>query len=154
MLKKAAILSLTVITIALALALGSCGDAVFQASNLTITPASATAGQTVEVSIDIANTGGAAGTVDAILLVNGGEESRQTLALEAGESGTVTFPLSRDIAGEYRIELGGLSGQLAIVDLDEIMSRAARAMAELDSYHFNCTVGIEIPLPEDVSLFE
>ena len=150
--KKILIAFLVIFTIVFTSVVSSCEDATFETNNLLIEPASALAGDAISVSVDVINTGNTEDTYDAVLLVNGTEESRQAISLAAGASRTVTFQLTRDVPGEYEIEAAGVSGEFSIVDLDEILAKAAEALTDIDSFHFTCTIEMEIPMPDE-SLF-
>lgn len=154
MYKKLILSFLVILSVVFAAALCSCDaeDAKFEVSNLIIEPSSALAGQAVSISVDVANTGGTEGTYNVILLVNGAEESNENVSLAPGASRTVTFNLTRDITGVYEIEVAGLIGELTVADLDEIneiLEKTAQVMSAIDSYHFTCTLEIELAIPED-----
>ena len=149
MLKKLLIAFLAIFALIFTSVISSCEDAAFETSNLLIEPASALAGDAILVSVDVTNTGNTEDTYEAVLLVNGTEDSRQAISLAAGTSRTVTFQLTRDIPGEYEIKAAGISGEFSIVDLDEILTKAAEALTDIDSYHFTCTIEMEIPMPDE-----
>jgi archaellum component FlaF (FlaF/FlaG flagellin family) len=152
MLKKILIAFLVIFTIVFTSVVISCEGAIFEASNLLIEPASALAGDIISVSVDVTNTGDSEDTYDAVLLVNGVEDSSKEISLAPGASQTVTFHLTREMTGVYEIKVGGASGEFAIVDLDEILAKAAQALTNIDSYHFTCTIGMELMM-SDESLF-
>lgn len=148
---------LVILSVLFTVVLGSCEaeETKFEAGNLIIEPSSALAGQSVSVSVDVTNTGGIEGTLIVTLLVNCAEDSNKNVTLAPGASQTVVFNLSRDMAGEYEIEVAGMKGELAVVDLDDIFEKTVRAMSAIESYHFTCTLDIELSLPEDsINLFE
>lgn len=152
--KRLIISFLAILSVVFVAVLGSCdeeeaGEAAFEAGNLTVEPSSALAGQPVTVSADVTNSGDTEGTHTIILLVNGAEESRQNITLAAGAGQTVTFNLAKDAAGEYEIEVAGLKGELAVVDFGEIFEKTSGAMSAIDSYHFTCTVELELTIPEE-----
>ena len=147
--KKILIAFLIIFTIAFTSVISSCEGANFEVDNLLIEPASALAGDTISVSVEVTNTGDSEDTYDAILLVNGAEESRQAISLAPGASRTVTFQLTRDIPGEYEIKAAGIGGELSIIDLDEILAEVAQALTDIDSYHFTCTIEMELPMPDE-----
>ena len=149
MLKKLLIAFLIIFTIAFTSVISSCEEATFEADNLLIEPSSAMAGDKISVSVEVTNTGDTEDIYDAILLVNGAEESRQAISLAPGTSRTVTFQLTRDNPGEYEINAAGIGGELSIIDLDEILAKAARALTDIDSYHFTCTIEMELPMPDE-----
>ena len=151
MYKKLLISFLIILSVVVTAFLCSCEaeEAKFEVRDLIIEPSSALAGQTVSVSVDVTNTGGTEGTYNVIFLVNGVEESNDNVSLAPDDSQTVIFDLTRDISGEYEIEVAGLKGELTVVDFDEIFEKTFQAMSAIDSYHFTCTLEIEMSIPED-----
>jgi hypothetical protein len=151
MYKKIIISFLVILSVVFTSVLGSCEteEAKFEVSNLIIEPSSATTGQTVSISVDMTNTGGTEGTYNVILLVNGVEDSNKNVSLVPNASQTVTFNLTRDIVGEYEIEVAGLKGKVTVVDFDKIFEKTVQVMSDINSYHFTCTLEIEISIPED-----
>jgi len=157
MYKKPIISFLAILSVVFTAVLCSCEaeDAKFEVGNLIIEPSRAMTGQMVSVSIDVTNTGGTEGTYNVILLVNGVEESGENISLAPDASQTVTFNLTRDITGVYEIEVAGLKGEMTVVDFDEIFEKTVQVMSAINSYHFTCTVDIELSIPEDsLSLIE
>jgi len=157
MYKKLIISFLVILSVVFTAVLCSCEaeDAKFEVSNLIIEPSSALVGQTVSVSVDVTNTGGTEGTYNVIFLVNGAEESSNNISLPPDANQTVMFNLTRDAVGEYEIEVAGMKGELTVVDFDEIFEQTVQVMSAIDSYHFTCTLDIELSIPEDsISLFE
>ena len=151
MYKKLIISFLVILSVVFTMVLCSCEpeEAKFEVSNLIIEPSSATIGQMVSVSVDVTNTGGTEGTYNVIFLVNGVEESNENISLAPDASQTVTFNLTRDTVGVYEIEMSGLKSELTVVDFDEIFEQTLQVMSAIDSYHFTCTLDIEISIPED-----
>jgi archaellum component FlaF (FlaF/FlaG flagellin family) len=153
--KKHLISFLVILSIVFTAVICSCEaeDAKFEVNNLIIEPSSATTGQTVPVSVEVTNSGGTGGTYNVIFLVNGVEESSKNISLAPGASQTVTFNLTRDTVGEYEIEMAGMKGELTVVDFNEIFEQTLQAMSTIESYHFTCTLEIEISIPEDALSF-
>ena len=151
MYKKIIILFQVILSVVFTAILCSCEpeEAKFEVGNLIIEPSSAMTGQMVSVSVDVTNTGGTEGTYNVILLVSDIEESNKNVPLVPNASQTVMFNLTRDIVGEYEIEVAGLKGELTVVDFDEIFEKTVQGMSAIDSYHFTCTLEIEISIPED-----
>jgi len=151
MYKKLLISLLVILSVVFTAVLCSCEaeEAKFEVSNLVIEPSTALTGQIVPVIVEVTNTGGTEGTYNVILLVDGVEESSESVSLSPGASETVTFNLARDIAGEYEIEVVGLKGELIVVDFGEIFENTVQVMSDIESYHFTCTLEIELPIPED-----
>jgi formate-dependent phosphoribosylglycinamide formyltransferase (GAR transformylase) len=155
MIKKAVLPALLVVIIVISVLLGSCQEASFEVSNLIIEPASALAGETIAVSVDVSNTGGAEGIYDVILKVNGEQVANELVALAGEDSKTVTLELTAGNPGEYEVQVAELSDVLHVVDLDGILAKAIEAINDVHSYHFTCTLDIEMSIPEDsMSLFD
>jgi hypothetical protein len=86
---------------------------IFAVSNLTIEPSPATPGEEVTITLNVKNVGEAAGTCPVTLSVAGEEVATEDIDLDAGETGTVTFTLTKD-AGTYDIEVVGLTATLTV----------------------------------------
>ena len=154
MIKK---LSLSVVLIIIFLTpvlFSSCQDADFEVSDLVITPGSAMAGEIIEVSVTVINTGSAEGIYDVVLKIDGNQAENELIALAGGAEKTVTLSVTLTEPGEHQVEIAGLLGTITVVDLDQIMANALEAISEIDSYHFTCVLEIEVAIPEDFSLFE
>jgi hypothetical protein len=133
----------------------SCKSASFEVSNLVIEPAEVLAGGTVTVTVDVTNTGGAEGTYNVVLLVNGVNESSKEITLAPETTETVQFLLSKDTPGAYDVEVAELNSTLSVFLLDQLIEKTATAMSNVDSYHFSCAIELEISIPEDsLSFFE
>ena len=157
MYKKPIILFLVILSVVFTAVLYSCEaeDAKFEVSNLIVEPSSALAGEMVSVSVDVTNTEGAEDTYNIILLVNGAEDSSKNISLAPDANETVTFNLTRDVPGVYEIKVAELKGELTVVNLDEILEKTSQATLNTHSYHFTCTLEIEMSIPDDsLSLFE
>ena len=155
MLKRFIPPALLVTIVVLFVLLGSCQEASFEVGNLVVEPASALTGATVAVSVDVSNTGGADGIYDVILKVDGQQAASELVAVASQDSKTVTLEMTAGNPGEYEIRIDELSGILHVVDLDGIMTKALEAMAGVHSYHFTCSLDIEMSIPEDsMSLFD
>ena len=89
--------------------------AALSASALSISPQQVQPGQDVTISINVANTGGATGSYNAVLYINSVVEDSQSVSLAAGASKNVIFTVSRSQAGVYDVSLAGQSGQFEVV---------------------------------------
>jgi PKD repeat protein len=87
----------------------------FSISNLLISPEQAQPNQQVEISVNIANIGGATGTYTAALYINGQLENSDTVSVGAGSTREVMFDVTRGEAGTYNVSFAGLQGQFAVV---------------------------------------
>jgi outer membrane biosynthesis protein TonB len=88
----------------------------FSASNLIVTPASAATGDMIDITVDITNTGEEEGTYTAELRVNGVLEDAQDVTLAGGETRKVTFATTKDSAGNYTVEVAGLSESFTVTE--------------------------------------
>jgi hypothetical protein len=87
----------------------------FAASNLSVNPKEVTAGQSVTISVDVTNTGSIEGTYTATLKVNGAVERTTAVTLAAGASKTIEFTVSREVVGNYEVEIDGLKGEYRVL---------------------------------------
>ena len=114
--KKGAII-LAVIALMVGLVGGiACGPSVaaFEVTNLVITPGEACVLETITISADVENVGGAEGTYTATFTVAGEEIYTEDITVAAGEVETVTFDYTWDVAGTYEIEVEELSAELTL----------------------------------------
>ncbi|MBN1643880.1 MAG: hypothetical protein JW856_03590 [Dehalococcoidales bacterium] len=78
----------------------------FTISQLSVTPATVSAGTPVTVSLTVTNSGETAGKYFLLLKVNNTLETTKQLSLNAGESQQVSFEITKKIAGSYEISIG------------------------------------------------
>lgn len=88
--------------------------AVFTAGALSISPSPATPGQPVTIKASVANTGNTTGSHTSVLRINGLLEAVMTIDLAAGSNRTITFTVTREIPGDYQVELDGLAGMFTV----------------------------------------
>jgi hypothetical protein len=88
--------------------------AAFECSLLTISPPEVDIGETVNVTILVANTGGQSGIYQVILKINGVAEADREVAVIAGASEQVSFSIARDTAGTYSVDVNGLTGAFVV----------------------------------------
>ena len=112
------------------------------------------AGEIVEVSVTVLNTGSSEGMYDVVLNIDGEQAENELVALAAGAEKTVTLSVSLIDPGEHQVEIAGLVGTITVVDLDQIMTNALEAISGISSYHFTCVLEIEVAMPDDFSIFE
>ena len=91
------------------------GPASVSASGLSITPQQVQSGRDVTISINVANTGGATGSYNAVLYINGAVEDSQSVSVPGGTSKNVIFTVSKTKAGVYDVSICGQSGQFEVV---------------------------------------
>ncbi len=86
----------------------------FTISGLTITPTVVDTGESVNISVLITNIGELAGTYQIALKSDNVAVATKDVSLDGGASHIVTFTTSRDVAGTYTIDIGGLSGTFTV----------------------------------------
>ena len=69
----------------------------------------------LSISTSITNIGDVAGNIEARLLVNNQFEAVTQINLNAGESQEVTFPIVKDQAGTYSLDINGIGTTVTIV---------------------------------------
>jgi len=88
--------------------------ALFEVTNLIIDPDSLKEGESVAISVTCSNVGGASGSYDVVLKIDGMTEDESTVTVDAGESKTVSFDVSASQSGTYSVEVNGLSGSYEV----------------------------------------
>jgi hypothetical protein len=97
--------------------LGKAPAAAFASSNLSISPSEVNIGETVTISVTVANTGTASGSYKVVLKINGAVEATKDITLNAGASGEVAFTTAKDMAGAYSVGVDGLSGSFTVKEM-------------------------------------
>jgi hypothetical protein len=87
----------------------------FSASHLRISPKRVEPNQQVEISIDISNTGGEAGSYTATLYINDDLEDSHTVSVSPGSTESVSFSVAKSDLGTYGVSLEGQQGQFTVV---------------------------------------
>ncbi|WP_207590098.1 CARDB domain-containing protein [Halomontanus rarus] len=94
--------------------------AAFDVSDADLSESEIAAGDSVDVTATVSNTGEESGTHTAELTVDGDVVAEQDVTLEGGESDTVTFTETFDDAGEYDVAVDDSSaGTLTVVAEDD-----------------------------------
>ena len=88
----------------------------FEFSNLRITPLDVEEGEEATFSVDVTNTGTAAGEYTADLKVNGTVVDSQTVSLGMDESQTIEFKHTEEEPGVYTAEVGDLSEEYEVFE--------------------------------------
>ncbi len=86
----------------------------FTVSDLTVAPTTCEPGEEVTISARVTNTGGSSGGYDVVLSVNGVQESTKYVALDPGDSLTVSFALKKTVPETYRVDLNGLAASFVV----------------------------------------
>ena len=87
----------------------------FRVNPLSVTPNQIAPGETVRIKADLENTGEVEGTYHATLMVNGVEVETKDVPLAAGAKQEISFQLTEDIPGVYKVELGGLAVTFKVI---------------------------------------
>jgi hypothetical protein len=88
--------------------------AVFELGSLIISPAEIYAGETLDISVLVTNTGGVAGNHQVMLKIDGLVESIEEFALDAGASKVVDFAIGELKAGSHVVDVNGLSASILV----------------------------------------
>ncbi len=78
------------------------------------------------VSAVVANTGGSKGKYTVVLKINGVEEARKEVTLDAGASQKVSFSIAKSIAETYDVNINELAGSSVV---KEAVLKTARSHA-------------------------
>jgi beta-lactamase superfamily II metal-dependent hydrolase len=89
-------------------------QALFDLSNLSISPSEVKAGETVTISASITNSGNSTGSYTAILKINGVHVETKSITLNAGEGQVASFSVVEQSSGTYTVEINGLSGTFSV----------------------------------------
>jgi len=88
--------------------------AIFEVSSMQIKPNQVSIGETATITAKVTNVGGTAGMYTVELSVDTVKAGSKSIHLDPGASQTVTFSLSRDTAGTYRVEIGDAGNTLTV----------------------------------------
>jgi hypothetical protein len=86
----------------------------FVVSELTITPAEVKPAEEVTVSAKVENIGGSSGRYIVVFRIDNKEQARKEITLGAGASETVSFSATKDMAGNYTVDINGMTGEFAV----------------------------------------
>jgi len=87
----------------------------FFVSNLSIQPAEVRPNEPVTVTVSVANTHHTWGICSLVLKINGVKEAEGQANVDAGSSQDVSFSVTREDPGSYRVFINGLSGSFHVV---------------------------------------
>lgn len=88
--------------------------AAFQISSFGISPSRVYIGETVTITMLVANTGGQSASYQVILKINGAAEAAKEIILDAGASERVSFTTLKGIAGTYSVDVNGVTGTFEV----------------------------------------
>ena len=86
----------------------------FILSELTLSPADARVGETVQVGVTITNIGESRETIELVLKIDGVAVQSREVALDGGKSSRETFTVAAVTPGTFTVSIDRLSGQLTI----------------------------------------
>lgn len=87
---------------------------VFTFDPIQVQPGSPVAGRPFNVSMQVTNTGRAAGTYRADLIINNNNTDNRALYLDPGKADSVTFQANLPIPGQYVIKIGPQSKEIVV----------------------------------------
>jgi hypothetical protein len=87
----------------------------FNVGKLTVSPSQAKLNQEVNISVNVANTGGTSGSYSLELKVNGISESTKQVTVAAGTSQTVNFTITEAQPGTYTADIAGQRGSFVVL---------------------------------------
>lgn len=108
----------------------------FTISDLSVTPDEVSPSEEVTVSAVITNIGGNDGSYTIVLKVNEAEEASQSVIIEAGESKTITFTTTKDIEGNYTVDINGNVGSFDVVVSQPTLPEPDRALPTMPSINW------------------
>jgi hypothetical protein len=79
----------------------------FSLSDLKLSSNKVNPGEMITIQTTVSNTGGSIGKYTSILKINDTITGSKDMTLEAGNSQSVTFTISKDIPGDYAIDING-----------------------------------------------
>jgi hypothetical protein len=88
--------------------------AMFSLSNLSVTPQEVKPKEAVTITVSVANTGGRQGSYTVVLKIDEVKEPEKTVTVAAGSSQSVSFTVTRDVAGTYAVVVDGLIGSFSV----------------------------------------
>jgi hypothetical protein len=93
----------------------------FEFSDLQINPSTVSPGENVKISANATNTGEVSGDYNVELVVNGSVVDSKQINLDVGDNTTVQFNHSEEQAGNYSVEIGGLTGSFKVEESSNII---------------------------------
>ena len=87
----------------------------FTVTDMKVTPAEIHSDKIVTISAKVTNKGDLTGSLEVILSINGSVNQTQSVTVTGKASQTLTFNVVSGPAGEYVIDINGLSGRITVV---------------------------------------
>jgi uncharacterized membrane protein len=89
----------------------------FEVLSLNITPPKVTPGEKATVEVEISNSNAEVDTYNVPLMVNGVADDRKRLTLAPGETKLITFVLTKNQVGAYRVSVGDKETSLVVQEI-------------------------------------
>jgi hypothetical protein len=89
-------------------------SAKFTLSDITVNPAQVNTGESVNVSVKVANTGNITGDYQAVFKLNGAVQETKSVTLAAGTNTTVSFNLKGGESGTYSVDIDNLHATFTV----------------------------------------
>ena len=86
----------------------------FTITDLRILPAEVGINESVTISIIVTNTGGLSGSHKVTLKINNVVEASKEVTVNAGAIEKVTFTIAKGVAGNYSVDVNGISGSFTV----------------------------------------
>jgi hypothetical protein len=96
--------------------------AAFQVNGLVVDPIAAETGEPISVSVNVTNIGDLEGNYTANLLINNLVNNNQTVDLPAGQTSTIEFSVTENIAGNYTAQIEDLSASFNVTEAPPVTS--------------------------------
>jgi hypothetical protein len=93
----------------------------FVISGLSVTPGEVEPGEAVTISVVVANDGGSKGSYTVVLKIDSVEEATEKVSLGVNDSETVTFTITKDTEGSYKVNIAGETGQFTVVKEEPVI---------------------------------
>jgi hypothetical protein len=89
--------------------------AAFTLSNLSVSPANVKAGDTVNISVTVSNTGDVSGDYTCSVSVNGVTKASKKVTVSANSQTSVSLSITAEGRGQCTVNVGSLSGSFSII---------------------------------------
>ncbi|MCW4017258.1 MAG: hypothetical protein NWF00_01015 [Candidatus Bathyarchaeota archaeon] len=119
-----------------------------QLMDLQVTPVTGLVGQSVQVSVNVTNVGGEAGTYDVNLMLDGVQDQAQTVQIAPAETKLVNFTISGAGEGTHLVAIGNLEAAFTLTSTVSYSDLAInRTTAQIDE-PIGITVKVTNKAPE------
>jgi len=84
--------------------------------SIEISPQEIYQGDMVTVTVNLSNTASVDGVYEANLKINGTAEDEKSVRVDPRGTGSIEFELSKEIPGEYSVDVNGLQGSFTVIE--------------------------------------